>query len=146
MALKIYTGTGVAAEALHVLQYDDDNVPQDHVLELNELWDMLDERIGFSMEEETGRLRLFDKENQEELALVDIGEDEAEITGLELGNISSYYLGETIRLLVEPGYFSDGASIAEYPEGMPALEVEVVLAERNGEIRFELGEIMGVFE
>ena len=77
---------------------------------------------------------------------MDIGEDEAEITGLELGNISSYYLGETIRLLVEPGYFSDGASIAEYPEGMPALEVEVVLAERNGEIRFELGEIMGVFE
>ena len=146
VALKIYTGTGVAAEALHVLQYDDDNVPQDHVLELNELWDMLDERIGFSMEEETGRLRLFDKENQEELALVDIGEDEAEITGLELGNISSYYLGETIRLLVEPGYFSDGASIAEYPEGMPALEVEVVLVERNGEIRFELGEIMGVFE
>ena len=47
---------------------------------------------------------------------------------------------------MEPGYFSDGASIAEYPEGMPALEVEVVLAERNGEIRFELGEIMGVFE
>lgn len=146
VALRIYTGTGVAAEALHVLAYDDNNVPQDYVLELNELWDMLDERIGFSIEEETGRLRLFDKENQEELALVDIGEDEAEIAGLELGSISSYYLGETIRLLVEPGYFPDGSPIAEYPEGMPALETEVVLVERNGEIRFELGEIVGVFE
>lgn len=146
VALNIYTGTGIAAQALHVLQYDDHNVLWDRELNLDEMLEMLYERIGFSIVKETGQLRLFDKENRAELGLVDIGKEGTEDIALELGMISHYSLGESIRLSVEPGYFPEGASIAEYPEDMPTLEVEVRLQESGGRIQFmELGEVRSDF-
>ncbi len=45
---------------------------------------------------------------------------------------------------MEPGYWVEGAAIAEYPEDMPQLEVEVVLSERDGKIQLAyFGEING---
>lgn len=131
---------------LHVLQYDEGNVLQDYALDFNDMIDLLLERIDFTLEEETGQLRLFDKRDQKELALVGLGDDKPESIEPELGAISDYYLGETIKLLVKPGYFPEGAPIAEYPENMPALEIEVLVLESEGEIRFGLGEIQGVFQ
>ena len=52
------------------------------------------------------------------------------------GMISSYSLGESVKLVVEPGYWEEGMSIAQYPDDMPTLEVEVRLWEREGKIPF----------
>ena len=144
VALNVYTGTGVFAQELHVLQYDDDNVLQDYALELDEMQEKLYERIGYYIGEDKKSLWLFDKRNHKQLGKVDISESGAEGLELELGLISSYSLGEGIKLLVEPGYWVEGSAIAEYPEDMPQLEVEVLLSERDGKIQLAyFGEIKG---
>lgn len=146
VALNVYTGTGAAAQALHLLQYDDDNVLQDYALELDEMQEMLYERIGYFIGEDKKSLFLIDMKNYEQLGRVDIKEYTAEMEGLEpeLGLISSYSLGESIKLLVEPGYYLEGAAIAEYPDDMPTLEVEVLPRVSSGKIRFiDFGEIKG---
>ena len=146
VALNVYTGTGAAAQALHLLQYDDDNVLQDYALELDEMQEMLYERIGYFIGEDKKSLFLIDRKNYEQLGRVDIKEYTAEMEGLELelGMISSYSLGESIKLLVEPGYYLEGAAIAEYPDDMPTLEVEVLPRVSSGKIRFiDFGEIKG---
>lgn len=146
VALNVYTGTGAAAQALHLLQYDDDNVLQDYALELDEMQEMLYERIGYFIGEDKKSLFLIDKKNHEQLGQVDIEEHKGELEALELelGMISSYSLGESIRLLVEPGYYLEGAAIAEYPDDMPTLEVEVLPRVSSGKIRFiDFGEIRG---
>ncbi len=122
-----------------MLQRYDTGTLSDHVLDLNDYEDMLQERIDHSIDEETGLLTLYDTRNQKELACGQIGEDRVE--SLELGSISHFLLGDTIRLVLEPGYFPEGSPIAEYPEEMSALEAELILLESQGEIRFELGEI-----
>ena len=87
------------------------------------------------------QLTLFDTSNQRELATVTV--EESAVTGLELGNISRFLLGETIWLSVDPGYFVEGGAIAqyEYLEDMPTLEAELVFGDNGGEITFSLGEI-----
>ena len=134
VALNIYTGTGVAAQELHILQYGDEGSPQDYALELDVMQDMLYERIGFYVVEETGQMRLFDKWDRTDLGEVDIGRKK--VNDIELGMISSYSLGESVKLVVEPGYWEEGMSIAQYPDDMPTLEVEVRLWEREGKIPF----------
>ncbi len=134
MALNIYTGTGVAAQELHIVQYGDEGSPQDYALELDVMQDMLYERIGFYVVEETGQMRLFDKWDRTDLGEVDIGRKK--VNDIELGMISSYSLGESVKLVVEPGYWEEGMSIAQYPDDMPTLEVEVRLWEREGKIPF----------
>ena len=102
------------------------------------------ERIGYYIGEDKKSLWLFDKRNHKQLGKVDISESGAEGLELELGLISSYSLGEGIKLLVEPGYWVEGSAIAEYPEDMPQLEVEVLLSERDGKIQLAyFGEIKG---
>ena len=134
VALNIYTGTGVAAQELHIVQYGDEGSPQDYALELDVMQDMLYERIGFYVVEETGQMRLFDKWDRTDLGEVDIGRKK--VNDIELGMISSYSLGESVKLVVEPGYWEEGMSIAQYPDDMPTLEVEVRLWEREGKIPF----------
>ena len=143
VALRIYTGTGADAEELHVLQYDKDNVLRDYALELDELQEKLHERIEYYIGEDKKSLWLYDKRNRGQLGKMDISESENGAKGLvlELGMISSYSLGEDIKLLVEPGYCVEGSAIAEYPDDTPQLEVEVLLSERDGKIQLAyLGE------
>ncbi len=143
VALRIYTGTGADAEELHVLQYDEDNVLRDYALELDELQEKLHERIDYYIGKDKKSLWLYDKRNRRQLGKLDISESEngAEGLVLELGMISSYSLGEDIKLLVEPGYCVEGSAIAEYPDDTPQLEVEVLLSERDGKIQLAyLGE------
>ena len=143
VALNSYAGHNAAAQALHVLEYDDYGVLYDSDwLEPEDMQEMLQNRIGFSIDEETGRLRLFDKRDHTDLGTVDIGVHEAEGFGLELGMFSSFSLGEGIKLQVEPGYYREGASGAEYPDDMPTLEVEILLRGGNGNRRLvDFGEI-----
>lgn len=137
-SLHIYTGTGVSADELHILQQDDTGALQDNAFELNDYISLLDARIGFTFEEETETLTLFDRTSQEELW--SIKTEGQNVTALELGCISEFTLGSQISFRVEPGYFPDNAPIAWY-EGMPALDFEIRLSENNGHIQLELGEI-----
>ena len=142
VALNSYAGTGVAAQALHVLQHYDTGTLSDNAFEINDYQDILEERIHFRFEPETGLLTLFDTSSQNELASVTV--EEGTVTDLELGNISRFLLGEKILLQLDPGYCVEGGAIAEYPEDMPQLEAEVLMEDRNGEIAFSLGEIRAV--
>ncbi len=137
-SLHIYTGTGVSADELHILQQDDTGALQDNAFEMNDYISLLEGRIGFTFEKETEMLTLFDRMNQEELwTLKTEGQN---VTALELGCISEFTLGRQISFRVEPGYFPEDAPIAWY-EGMPALDFEIRLSESNGSLQLELGDI-----
>ncbi len=143
VALNIYMGPRANAQALHVLQYHDTGAPTDN--ELDAGWDangwsgLLEERIDFRFEEETGQLTLFDTSNQRELASVTV--EEGTVTWLELGNFSRFLLGEEIVLQFHPGYWVEGGFIAEYTEDIPLLEAELLYEDNGGAITFSLGEI-----
>ncbi len=143
VALNSYVGHNAAAQALHVLEYDDYGVLYESGwLELEDMQEMLQDRIGYSIVEETGQLRLFDKRDQKDLGTVDLGVHDAEGFGLELGMFSSFSLGEDIKLLVEPVYCQKDIFLVERPDDMPTLEVEILLRGGNGNRRLvDFGEI-----
>lgn len=136
-AFRIYTGTGVSSEALHVLQVYDNGTLQDNRFEINDYWKLLEERIGYTFDEDTGRLTMFDTVSGEELAAV---EAEEKVTELELGAISNFKLGDEILLHMDTGYYVEGGAAARYGN-MPSLEAEILLKQENGRILFTLGEI-----
>lgn len=130
MAMHTYTGTGASADELYLLrEVDEAGNMQEFVLEVEEangLCDMLQGRIGFTFDEALGRLTLVDEEEHKELASVNV--EGGKVKGLELGYISNYVLGDTIRLRVSPGYIQEGfvEGYAEYSD-MPELEAEIFL-------------------
>lgn len=139
VALNIYTGTGVAAWELHVLQYYDTGTLADNVFDWTAFSDILNRRIEYEYNGETKQLTLLDKNSGKELTAVEVTEGKVE--GIELGNISQFILGDTIIFQVVPGYFCEGKAIAGY-ENMPTLEAEVLLQwNENEELEFDLGEI-----
>lgn len=141
-AFRIYTGTGASSQALHVLQVYDNGTMQDSRFELNDYLDLLQDRTGFTYDEDTGRLTMTDTASGEELATVTA---DGKVTELEVGAISTFRLGDEIWLHVDTGYFMEGGAMAEY-EDMPSLEAEILLRQENGRIGFALGEIRGVEE
>ena len=138
VALNIYTGTGVSAWELHVLQHYDTGTLVDNVFDFTAFSDILSARVGYEYDEETGMLTLIDKEGGSELLAVEVPEGKVE--GIELGSISQFILGDTITFQVEPGCFSEGMAVAEY-DIIPTLEAEVLLQGSGEEIAFDLGEI-----
>lgn len=140
VALNIYTGTGAAAQSLHVLQLKEDGSLRDNAFELDSFSDILSEKIQFVFDEESRLLTLTDSSSQKQLAVVPI--EEGKVTDLELGVISEFILGETIMFRVETGYYRDGSyAVAEY-ENMPELLMEVLLRETEDGIEFDLGDII----
>lgn len=139
VALHIYTGTGVDAQELHVLQYRG-GVLTDNALKLGDLETLLYERIRLEYDGDASRIRLLDDRDQTELADVEIAGEP--VRELELGSISQYVLGEQLLLQVNTGYYvGDSYGVAEY-EDMPGLEAEILMREDGqGGVRFELGEI-----
>lgn len=135
--LCIYTGTGAAAWSLHVLQLKNGGILEDNAFELNTFRDMLEERIEYVYEKDTGLLTLLDRSTGNTLASASI--EDADIIFPEIGMISQFLLGEQIFLQIEPGYFPDDAPIAEYD--LPALKAEVLMETVDGKIVFSLGEI-----
>lgn len=139
VALNIYTGTGVDAWELHVLQYYDTGTLADNVFDWTAFSDILNRRIEYEYNGETKQLTLIDKNSGKELTAVEVTEGKVE--GIELGNISQFILGDTITFQVVPGYFCEGKAIAEY-ENMPTLEAQILLQwNENEELEFDLGEI-----
>lgn len=141
LSCHIYTGTGAAAEELHVLQQYDTGTLSESRFSLEDYEALLGERIDWHFDEETRELVLTDTETEEELAAVTVPEESGErVTGLELGMISGFELGDRIYFHVSPGYYPDDRiGIAEYEE-LPELRFELIMTQGEyGEIKFALG-------
>lgn len=101
ISFHTYTGTGVAAENLYVLQQYDTGTLHPSNFSMNSYSDLASERIGYHFNEETSELTLFDQETKQDLSSVKVS---GSVTGLEIGSISGFGLGETIRFSATPGY------------------------------------------
>lgn len=140
IALNVYTGTGVAAQELHILRYRDGRLT-DSEFNLEDYSGILAQRIQFAYDSETHQLTLTDKKTGKELCTVEIsGEENREITGIEAGMISEFILGDTISFQVEPGCYYDEEAVAVYEDGMPMLKAEVIVSESGDGTVFDLGE------
>lgn len=138
ISFHTYTGTGVAAEHLYVLQQYDTGTLHPSDFSMNSYSDLASDRIGYRFNEETRELTLIDQETKQDLSSVKVS---GSVTGLEIGSISGFGLGETIRFSVTPGYYLDDGFIAEY-EDMPTLDFEVLMEQNDyGEISFDLGSL-----
>ncbi len=143
VALNIYTGTGVDAQELHVLQQYDTGTLMDSVFDLDDYAQLLGQCIDFSYDGETGELILSDSRSGKELAAAKL--PDADIVGLETGMISHFVLGDKITLQVEVGYLEEGIAMPQYEDAMPTLEAEVVPGwGAGGGMTFDFGEIREV--
>lgn len=143
VALNIYTGTGADAQELHVLQQYATGTLMDSVFELRDYEELFGQRIGFSYDGETGNLILSDNRSGKELSLTQL--QDADVTGLEIGMISHFVLGDKITLQAQVGYFEEGVAMPEYDDAMPTLEAEVVIGWGDGgEMTLDFGEIREV--
>ena len=97
-----------------------------------------------SFDEETRSLVLTDKKSGEALQAVTIPKEQGDrVTGVELGMLSGFDLGGTMRFHVYTGYYMDETyGVAEY-EGMPYIVFELVTGRmESGDIIFELGDMI----
>lgn len=138
-ALKIYAGTGVAAEELHILQQYETGHLSDYVFALEDYSKLLSETIDYEYDQNTKRLQLIDSSSHTVLAEIENVDAPDGISELELGMISSFLLGDQIILQVETGYIPNGSLIAEY-ENMPVFHFPVMCEYDENEIlQFSLG-------
>lgn len=119
-SLKIYTGTGVAAEELHILRQYDTGTLDDSIFTLDDYSLLLQQMIGFQYLEKEKRLKLILLSDQSILTEIENIDEPNGVDSLELGLISSFILGDDISIQVESGYIPNGQITAEY-EGMPTL-------------------------
>ena len=139
VALKIYTGTGAAAEELHILQQYETGNLTDYTFALEDYSKLLSELIDYKYDLNKKKLQLMDFSSHTVLAEVENVDAPNGIEELELGMISTFLLGDQITLQVETGYFPKGAPIAEY-ENMPVLQFPVICEyDENQILQFSLG-------
>lgn len=129
IACTVYTGTGAAAEELHVLRFDDAEGVQESRFDLEGYSALLEERIDWRFDGAARELILSDKTDGRTLGRVLVPKEQGEkVTGIELGMISGFVLGERIIFHVYPGYYMDDqtgiAQYGEMPEGRLAFGVE----------------------
>lgn len=141
MSCSIYTGTGAAAEELHILQRY--GTMQETTLSLDDYSDLMQERIGWSFEEGTRKLVLTDQKTGKTLAEVTVPADTGQrVTDLEMGAISNFELGDQIEFVVSPGYIIDDMyGIAQYEE-MPMFKFDLLMTQGgDGRLDFTLGDV-----
>lgn len=146
VSLYNYSGTGVGAEELHILQQTDQNELKDYCFALPDYASMLADRIDFSYETETNTLTLYDKSDNQVLDTIaftwlnDDGLEKIELKGIALGDIACFNLGEDIGLRITPGYFVNDWVAPQYRD-MHQLQAELRFEEIDGEKQFSLGSI-----
>ncbi len=143
IALKVYTGTGVSAQELHVLRYRDGTLA-DSEFNLGDYSGILAQCIQSAYDSRTRQLTLTDRRTGKELCAVEISGENKDITGIEAGMISEFILGDSISLQVEPGCFYEGEAAAVYQDNMPVLKAEVMVSENGDGPVFDLGEFYAV--
>lgn len=125
IAFHLYSGTGVAADRLCVLQRYDTGTLRPHCFDMDDYSAELKKQIGYDFDEESKILTLIDRKTEKELASAEL--DEGNVTGIELfGSISHFELGDVITYQVTPGYCVDGGAMAQY-DNMPTLEFDVTM-------------------
>jgi len=138
IAFHTNEGTGIHADNLYVLQAYDTGTLVPSNFDLENYSAMLRERLGYTFDEETKKLTLIDQETGKALETIDI--PEGKVTGLYLGGISHFELGETIILHVTPEYLLEGYGIPWYGD---MLKFEVIMEPaENGEFTFRLGKLL----
>lgn len=139
ITLPIYTGTGIAAEELIVLQYDDEGVLQPYYFRSYEFTALANSIIGYRFDEESGMLTLIDQRTDGDIAEVML--PGKAVYGISSGDISEFVLGDTMLFRVTPGYLTDSAT-PEY-DSMPALEFEVEIREITNDGVLSLSFMLG---
>ena len=143
ISMTIFTGTGVNAEELHILQLKESKIENEWQFTINDYSKLLEERIGYSYDEDTQILTYYDTANDQELVRVDVSWLEGNpVTGIAEGNIVGFRLGDEIWMDFEIGYMVEGWAIPQYDK-VPVMEAKVYteLDESTGELVFSLGEI-----
>jgi len=140
-ALHLYTGTGVAGDEIHILEETQGNMT-DYCLDMEKYCSLLAERIDYSYNAQTDVLTFYDKKDGKELDTVDMSwlkeEDKTEeFDCIELGSITQIELGETMRLMVTPGYVTKKVVFPRY-EHMPMQYAEISLEETDGQKQFAI--------
>ena len=141
MSCHVYTGTGAAAEELHILQRY--GTMQETNFSLEDYCALLRERIGWNFDQETRKLTLTDQKTGKILAEAAVPADAGEsVTDLELGMISGFEPGDEIKFTVFPGYYMDEMYGAAWYEGMPQLQFELLMTQgESGHLAFALGNV-----
>lgn len=153
VSLHNFTGTGFAAEELHILRQNEVGELEDFFCAYDDYRSMLEERLSFSYEEENGQFILYDKRENRELYALDLSwmtEDEELMKQADpekplvhdfaVGDIASFELGNTISLRVTPGYVVNCWATPQYDE-MPEFEAEICMEETEEGISFSIGDI-----
>lgn len=141
VTLHIFTGTGVDAEELHVLQKTEGNELEDYWLTPGEWAPLLSERIGFSYEKDTHIITFYDNQDGRELVQADLSWlEEKEVERIEFGDIAHFQLGNEIHLGFTPGYLVKEWATPQYDE-IPEMKVQVHIQISNHQMNFKLGEI-----
>lgn len=136
-----FTGTGVQAEELHVLQLSEENELEDYVFANGSYDSLLSVRIGFSYEKDTHMITFYDNQDNRELMQADLSWiEEKEVEELVFGDIGHFQLGDEIYLIFTPGYMVEGWATPQYDE-IPEIAAQVQLEISNNQIVFGLGEI-----
>lgn len=143
VSLKNLSGTGVAAEELHVLQQYDTGALEDYAFAMKNYSALLEEQIGFTYDSGKKLLKLVRLTDHTQIAEIHVPDVEKTVDSLELGCISQFVLGDTIYFQVQPGYIPDGYAMAEY-ENMPILEAPVMLSREGEQVNFQFGEFQRV--
>ena len=137
----LFTGSGVHAEELHVLQLSEENEPEDHIFANGKYDSLLSDRIGFSYEKDTHMITFYDNQDNRELAQADLSWlEEKEVEKIVFGDIGHFQLGDEIYLIFTPGYMVEEWASSLY-NGMPEMAARVQLEISNNQIIFGLEEI-----
>ena len=141
VALSNASGSGVDAQELHVLQQTAEGELMDAVFDMEDYAPLLAERLSFTYDAAQLRLTLIDTGNGAEVARGDLsclGELDAEVESLSMGDITYFQLGDVIWLVFTPGYVLEGWAAPQY-DGMPELTVEVKISREAEKLSFTLG-------
>lgn len=136
-----FTGTGVQAEDLYVLQMSEENKPENNIFASGEYDALLCERISFSYEKDTHMITFYDNQDNSELARADLSWlEDTEVERIVFGDIGRFQLGDEIYLIFTPGYMVEEWASPQYDE-IPEMKAQVQLEKSDGRIDFGLGEI-----
>lgn len=150
MALPVYTGNGVNAEALYVFEATESGYMAGGApFVLENYRGLLTIRMDYIFENEV--LTLIDTKYDKELFQVDLSEmlDHAEaetrnrnVTGISIGYMVDFVLGDEIVMYVIPGYKLEGMEENIYYEHMPMLKTSITyeLSDMNTGGTYEIGE------
>lgn len=145
------SGTGYLMPSLHILQEYETMHMEDYCFEVEDVQKKLQERIGYTYDDEGLVLRVIDLQDNTELYVVDFESvqkyddvsKESPITEVRVGDIFSYELGENIQMTFTVGYIIKGQEHMVRSQHVPEFKTTVTM---DGDGEFAIGDITVVSE